>query len=1089
MRLRSVFSTTLVVTLSLMVSSAVFGQVERGTVVGRVTDATGGVAVGAEVTVLNTGTNVAFQTTTDESGGYIAPTLVAGTYDVTVRLEGFRTETHRGILVEIGQRVRADFSLQVGQVTESVDVSAEGPLIQSESSTLGTVIAEKTITDLPLNGRSFISLLTLSSGITAGTPGRLLNGRGTQVVRGASAFSANGMRDTQNNFLVDGIDNNEMAVSTITYFPSIDAIQEFKVQTSASDAEFGRNGGGTVNLTVKSGTNQLHGTVFEFFRNEKLDAKNFFDPPNAPTPPLKRNQYGFSLGGPIVRQKTFFFGDYEGKNYSEAQTFVSTVPTKAQRVGDFSAIRPIYDPTTYDATSRLRERFANDRIPANRISAPSAVLKELYPDPNQASPINNFVFTPARVTDGDQFDVKIDQYFSEADSMFVRYSYAAFKQFQPGELPGIAGGDGFRFHGNNSSPVHQIALTHTHLFSPTLINTLRLGFTRLTIDHVALNFGKDISAQAGIPGVNYSDFSSGLLGIQPDGYRRLGDSNFTPGLLFQNNYHLQENIAWIHGTHSFKGGIDIRRRHLNFFQVGNPRGNMTFSNVFTTQPQTPAGTGDGFASFLLGIPSSASQDRLLSGPYGQRYWELGWFVKDDWRVKPNLTLNLGLRYEVFTPLEEMYDRMSNFDLASGQIIPVATQGWPRGGVESDYNNFAPRFGFAWSPGGARKLSVHGGFGLFYNIEASAGGKRLTENPPFLFLPSVTNDQLNPTRFITDGFPLTPQRPDQIDLATLTGVSLKAWDRDWKSGYALQYNFSIETEVARNLVVRTMYVGSRGVHLFATGDANQPTPGPGAVNPRRPYPRFSGIGYFAPRGNSTYHSFQLQAERRLARGLSFLSALTISKAIDDNSGAFNDNEIGGGARTEDNRNYRLDKSLSDFHVGKRFVNSFVWELPFGRNKKFGADWSGVANTVLGGWQINGVLTLQDGNPFSATGADRTNGAGGNRPDRIGEGNLPKSQRTLENWFDKTAFRLPELYNFGTAGRNIVFGPGLVNLDFSTFKNTALTERINLQFRVEFFNLTNTPNFGLTNTRIDLAAGGVINVARAPRILQLGLKLIF
>jgi hypothetical protein len=333
--------TAFVAVLFLALSFSAFGQVERGVIAGRVTDSTGGVAVGARVTVLHTGTNISFETMTDETGSYIAPSLTLGTYDITVQMEGFRTQTHRGIVVEIGQRVRADFSLQVGQVTETVDVSAEVPLIQSETSTVGTVIAAKTIEDLPLNGRSFIGLLTLSSGITSGTPGRLLNGRGTQVARGASAFSSNGMRDTSNNFLVDGIDNNEMAVSTITYFPSIDAIQEFKVQTSASDAEFGRNGGGTVNLTIKSGTNQIHGTVFEFLRNEKMDAKNFFDPAGAPTPPLKRNQFGFSLGGPIVRDKTFFFGDYEGKRYTEAQTFVSTVPTVAQQNGDFSGIRPI----------------------------------------------------------------------------------------------------------------------------------------------------------------------------------------------------------------------------------------------------------------------------------------------------------------------------------------------------------------------------------------------------------------------------------------------------------------------------------------------------------------------------------------------------------------------------------------------------------------------------------------------------------------------------------------------------------------------------------------------------------------------------
>jgi hypothetical protein len=464
-------------------SPPVLAQVERGTIVGSVSDSSGAVVVGAEVTVKNVATNVAFQTRSDETGAYLAPSLIAGAYEITVRAPGFRTEIRKDAVLEIGQRLRVDFALQVGEVNQTIEVSAEAPLIQNESSTLGTVIAQKTIVELPLNGRSFISLLSLSSGITSGTPGRLLNGRGTQVTRGASAFSANGMRDTSNNFLIDGIDNNEMSVNTITYFPSIDAIQEFKVQTSVSDAEFGRNGGGTVNLTIKSGSNQLHGTVYEFLRNEKLDAKNFFDPPDKKIPPLKRNQFGFSLGGPIRRDKTFFFGDYEGRRYVEAQTFANTVPTAAQKASDFRGLSPIYDPASYDPATRTRQQFANNIIPADRINSASRFLAALLPDPSLPGQFRNQVNTPNRTTSADQFDVKVDHHFSPNDSMFVRYSYAWFTQFQPGDLPGIAGGDPFRFHGNNESPSHQVTLTHTHLYSPTLINTLRLGYTRLTIEH------------------------------------------------------------------------------------------------------------------------------------------------------------------------------------------------------------------------------------------------------------------------------------------------------------------------------------------------------------------------------------------------------------------------------------------------------------------------------------------------------------------------------------------------------------------------------------------------------------------------------
>ena len=1069
-----------VLLLALTVSA--IAQVERGTILGHVTDASGLSVPNAEVSVTNTGTNVVFPTKTDDTGGFLAPALNAGEYEVSVKAQGFRTEVRRGIVLDIGQRVRADFTLQPGQVTETINVTAEAPLIQNETSTLGTVITTQTIEELPLNGRSFISLLTLSSGITPGTPGRLLGGRGTQVQRGASAFSANGMRDTSNNFLIDGIDNNEMAVNTIMYFPSVDAIQEFKVQTSASDAEFGRNGGGTVNLLIKSGTNEVHGTLYEFLRNEKLDAKNLFDT-SKNTPPLKRNQYGLSIGAPIRKNKTFIFGDWEAKRYIEAQTYVNTIATDAQRAGDFTGFNPIYDPSLYDPATRTRQPFNGNKIPASRIVGPAKFYAALLPQPNTGTKFNNFVYNPNRTTHGEQFDLKADHYLSTQDTFALRYSYAWFNLYQPVDLPGVAGGDAFRFSGNNYSPSHQVGLTHTHLFSPSLVNTLRVGFTRLTIDQVSINYGKNLTEQAGIPGVNLTDFSSGLMSVTIAGYASMGDSGFTPAKLFQNAYHLQENLAWNHAQHNIKVGLDIRRRYLNFFQVGSPRGTMAFGPEITSQPFAPAGTGDAFATFLLGLPSTGSINRFVTGPYSQRYTEYGAFVKDDWKLTPNFTLNLGLRYELMTPLVEKHDRMSNFDFA-GHVIPGGTQGWPRGGVETDTNNFAPRFGFAWSPWGSRRISIHGGAGMFYNIEASAGGKRLSENPPFLVTPSFTNDLNLPTRTINQGFPNLV-----VDLNNPSGVSLIAWDRNFLNGYVLQYNLTAETEIARNLVLRSMYVANRGVHLFATGNANQPVPGATPVASRRPWPNIQNITFIAPRGNSTYHSWQVQLERRFSAGLSFLTAFTVGKAIDDNSGAFNDNDSGGGARTEDNRNYRLDKALSDFHIGKRFVSSFVWELPFGKGQKFGSNLNPVLNQILGGWQMNGVLTIQDGNPFSPQGPDRTNGGGAERPDRIRDGNLPSDRRSTSNWFDKTAFVIQPLYTYGNSGRNVLFTPGLRDLDFSLFKNFRITERYAVQFRAETFNLTNTPYLGAPNRRVDLPSGGIISIARNPRNVQLGVKVIF
>ena len=596
--------------LVILVPLVAFSQVERSTIVGTAMDSTKRVVSGATVTVRNIETDVAFHTKTDADGAYVAPDLIPGTYDVTIQMEGFKQHVTNGIKVGVGERIRADASLEVGTVTEQVNVTAQEALVQSESATLGTAIPEQTIVDLPLNGRSFIDLLPLSSGISTGTPGRLLNGRGVQTARGSTAFSNNGFRDTSNNFLIDGIDNNDMAVGTITYYPSVDAISEVKVQTSASDAEFGRNGGGAVNLMIKSGTNSLHGSVYEFVRNTAFNAKNFFVPATTPTPPMHRNQFGSSVGGPVIKNKLFFFGDYEGKRYVDGITYTNSVPTAAEKAGNFAGLNTIYDPSTYNPATQTRQPFAGNQIPATSINSISQFLEAFYPNPNLPGRVNNFVYNPSNRTRGDQFDVKGDYYLSDKDNMFLRYSYSYFQLNHPAEYPstsiGSGGGGSSNYDGVNTDPTHQVSYTETHLFSPTLVNTIRLGFVRFVIQEIRTNYGKDLSDAAGIPGSNVSATSSGLMGVSISGYGSLGDSTFSPALLYQNNYSFQEGLARQPLRSQHKSRSPGNSPSTQFFPVGESAWSDVFCYQLHRAPAQAATTGDAFATFLLGLPSSGS---------------------------------------------------------------------------------------------------------------------------------------------------------------------------------------------------------------------------------------------------------------------------------------------------------------------------------------------------------------------------------------------------------------------------------------------------------------------------------------------------
>jgi hypothetical protein len=1057
--------------------------VGTGTIAGTVRDTSGGVLPGVKVSIVNEATAQRFEVLTNSAGTYVSPPLRAGEYVVTAAGEGFERSARR-VPLDVSQRAVIDFDLTVGSVTQEVSVVAVTPVLQTESSTLSNVRTEKAIKELPLNGRNFAQLLQLSAGVmpaqtqTTGSP--------ITMKRGVTGNSVNGMRFEENNYLVDGISNTENHNGLgILIFPSVDAIAEFRVEASVSDAQFGRGGGGTVNLVYKSGSKDFHGNLYEFFRNAKLDAKNYFDRASDPIPPFKQNQFGGTLGGPVfpwvANKKTFFFASYEGIRVRQAQTLISTVPIAPFREGDFSAApQRIFDPLTQVQTAPgqfSRQAFAGNRIPANRIDPVGRNLLNLYPLPNLGSGVaNNFLFNPVRSITGDKYDIKIDQTFSERDIAFVRYSYSNDDLDEPSFLPAPAVGNGPGVPGPASQPVTQVVASETHIFSPSLSNEARAGWTRLDLRAFNINYGKYVSSEAGVPGGNIPGdvLTSGLSIFTISGLRDLGDNGFSPAVVVSDNIQASDNLNFIRGKHSLKFGGDVQRRRYNAFQSDVLRGSMSFSGAYTQDPATRTG-GLGAADALLGRPASGTI-RYLTGTRGFRRTELGFYVQDTYKATSNLTLTLGLRYENFLgwPWTEVANRMHQFVPEGQQVVRVGTNGIPRSGVRGDHNNFSPRVGFAYAL--PKRTVLRAGYGLYYSAPQWDTTRNLAANPPEFVVSSFSNDQFNFTgaRTVEQGF-------DRPPLGSIQGA-LRAIDIDARTAYTQQWNMAIQKELLASLSLTVAYVGTKGTKLQGYPNMNQPVPGTGALALRRPFPRFDNIQAIQNRFDSVYHGLQVTGERRFAQGLSFQVAYTWSHAIDVTD------QFGG---VMDIRNIGLDRGNAPFDVRHRLVSSWNYALPFRA--------SGPWRQVVEGWQLNGILSLYGGLPFSVASATNTLNIGsGTRADRLRDGSLPSDQRTIQRWFDTGAFAAPGNLQFGNAGRNILTGPGTRQLDFSLFKAFPLGQELTrrVEFRTEVFNITNTPQFNNPAATFGNAGFGTISAAGAPltlqrtsRQIQFALKLYF
>ncbi|MEP6539008.1 MAG: carboxypeptidase regulatory-like domain-containing protein, partial [Bryobacteraceae bacterium] len=961
----------------------VLAQVDSASLVGTVRDSSGGVIANATVTATETGTNATTKLVTDAGGNFSSPPLKIGTYRMTVEAAGFKSQTRTGITLQVQDRLRFDFDMQVGLVSENVTVQAEVPVIQTETSSLGQVVNSKQMVDLPLNGRNYLDLASLTSGVvrTEGTNGNA-----------GGSFVANGTRGNLNNFMLDGIDNNSNDNGQSVLRTNVDAIQEFKVQTNSYSAEFGRSGGAVINAVIKSGTNQYHGSAFEFLRNSALDARDYFEDPNAKKASFKQNQFGGTIGGAIIKDKLFWFGDYQGTQIRTPQNFVSSVPTLAQRTGDFSGPgnNTIFDPATYNAATNTRQPFPNNIIPANRLNSISQNYMNLYPAPNQAGKLkNNYITSPVDADRIHQMDVRVDYNVSPSDQVFGRFSWSDRTNLMPSPLPGLANGGGsstgFTYEG-----VQGVSLGDTHTFSPRIVNELRAGMNHIRIHRGIPPTGTQFPAQGlQVPGVPNNPSTNGLTLFAPSGYRRLGDPGYAPTLLASRETQYSDTLSIIMGRHSLKVGGQFRWSEFNIFQVSRPRGNFNFSGQFTRNPANSDGSGISLADMLLGLPSFSNISSLMD--LGNRQHVFGGFVQDDYKITSTLTLNLGVRYDYTSPIVEVHDKQANFDFSTGKLILANQNGASRGLTDVDKANFAPRIGLAWSPTRARNTVFRAGYGIFYSGQEirTAAPLQLAYNVPFYYEPQFISNGITPVITVGQGFPT-------LNPSLAVNPPVTSEDSRLKTPYYQHWNFSIGHQLPSQVGLEISYAGSKGVHLQSTTDPNQVrVPSAADVQDSRPYPTFGAFTSIQNLGNSTYHSLQIKAEKRLTHGLYVLSAFTWGKSINDLP------EICCAAPFPQNTyNLASEKARSDFDQRRRLVTSFDYQLPFGKGEAF-LNSNHAADLILGGWHLGGILSFGSGFPFSpilSYDPSNTGTQGLPRANRLGNGNLATGQRVPSLWFD-------------------------------------------------------------------------------------------
>jgi hypothetical protein len=1123
----------------LAMSAAAGAQVTTGTIVGTIQDANG-VVPGATVTIreVNKGTSDSY--VTDENGIYTAPFLTPGTYTVEVNVQGFRRWRREGVILQVNQRARVDVALEVGGIEETTTVVAEAPLLRTDSSEVGTVIEERAIKELPLNGRNFATLVYLTPGITPGQANENLSGASTFNPRGASNFNALGHQANANAWLIDGIDNNEYTFNTVIIAPSVEQVREFKVLSGVFSAEFGR-GAGVVSVATKSGSNLLHGTIFEYLRNDAFDARNFFVRKVAqadgslvkdPKPVLDRHQFGAAVGGPLVipglydgHNRTFFFADYAGLKETRGQVFVNTVPTARTRVGDFSDFRDtngnlivIYDPLTTRAnpafdSSRpvsatnpqfLRDPYPGNVIPAERMNRVGLNVASIYPLPNGAGNFNNYTSTVDREVTDNVYSGRIDHQMSSNDSFFGRFNWGRFKLDAPQgqaacclptpaeaaarfELgPYVAGIQ------NTRLTTHGAAFNWARIVSPTLVNELRVGYARTLPFTFQSDFGINAASSLGIQGINVTEFTSGLPNINIADLTGIsGGPAFLPVNPKQFHWQVEDSLVWMKGRHQLKFGYRLVDRYPSPFTNTDTRGTITFSRTYTNNPGSSA-DGSGIASLLTGYINGAARGFLLE-PYTLRTQEHGLFIQDDVKLSSRFTVNAGLRYEIFGAETEEEGHIVNYDPVNLRLIYAGEDGASDSvNKKTQYLNFAPRLGLTYDLLGDQTTIVRTGFGITYYPEQPSASNMIGQQVPYTISQNVSFPN-NPTDFstvrtIADPFPAIVQvKPRTTAELQAANPRVLGHSFENETPYAEQWHLGIERRVLTALAVELTYAGSAGKHIVFCYNPNELQPGITSQESRRliqPLNRLNNMLQCDPRNRSTYHSGQLKVTQRFRGGLQFLGSYTYGKALDYGGSAAS----GGGAvgNPQTITNLEAGHGPSGFDVRHRAVVSWVWEMPWGPGRRWLS--SGVLGAIAGGWQFAGISTITTGRPFTVFMQNGVNNGATSWPNRIGSGRL--DDPTVDLWYNPRDFVAPPANTYGDTGRGILYGPGHVNFDTSLSKRFTVLGRSNVEFRWDAFNLFNHPGFGFPNQNFDSpTAGRITSSAVDNRSMQFSLKFNF
>ena len=1113
--LRRLQRTILLFTLFFAGLATAFGQLTTADILGTVTDASGAAIPNATIVLTNTGTNEKRTATSNASGEYTFTLLSVGHYSISTKATGFEASITKDLAVEAGDRARNDVHLQAGSQDQVIEVTASTPLLQADSATVSSTVTAQAVQDLPLNGRNFVQLVSLVPGANEGQGNGLSSGgRPDDRRTNAAGLSINGQDESLNNWVVDGVDDNERIIGTIGIKPNVEGIQEITVQTNSYAAEAGRTAGGVINIITVSGTNQFHGSAYEYFRNDIFDGRNFFQT-TGNKPELRQNQYGGSIGGPIFRDRTFFHFDYEGLREVSGTTDTGTVPTLAE-YDDINSLNGGTPQALLQADNGTLAAY-NSGTPINQLTL--NYLK-LFPAPTNSNLSNNFTISPNKTQTYNTYGARVDHKINDANEVFVRFSYNNVQTFTPpafGTVNGVQiSGGRYNFDGPASNVAQQWVVGYTHIFTPALLVDLRAGYTRINNLSLPLNYGKGVDQSViGFPATmtSFSPFADSLTPVSIGPFGDIGDGAYVPLQDVDNTFQYNGTVSWTKGNHNFKFGGSLIRRQARNVQSASAVGAYGFNLSSDNNSDQLTQQNNQLASALLGAFQNQSRNFNISPP-DYRSWEPSGFAQDSWKVYPKLTLLLGVRYDVFTPFTEAHNHISNFDfyqalnssteagVASALKIAGVNGVSDTAGIPTNYNNVAPRIGFSYSA--APTTVIRGGYGLSYfpgnytsngdlknapftsvyapscqstiavQLEASVPGASTGQNPD-----CATQGQPGT---INQGIPVpaAPSAAQLADLSTIPGLGFVAEATNFKSALIQQFNLQVEQQFGAN-VFTLGYVGNVAQHLpESINNINQPLPfniitDPGAA--ARPLsgllPNLSGVSYLATEGVSNYSALQTSFQRRFTKGLAIDANYTWAKALSDITG-FSEQGDQGWSNALPTNIRATEYGTSEDQIHNRFALSLNYQLQYGK------EFTGIKKALVSGWQTNMIAVWQTGKPFSiinsGSGADQAieadgnlhgygnravpqNSGGNDRPDTIGNTNL--SHKSLSEYFNTAAFAPQPLGTIGNTQRNSLVGPNFRHVDLSLFKNFPVTERVNLQFRVESFNISNTPNFYIPN----------------------------